>query len=31
MGTEDLFVFERSTDFKGTDKDLVFIYEPAAV
>jgi hypothetical protein len=30
IGTEDLFVFERSTDPKGMDQDLVFIYEPEA-
>src|SRR3954447_16781878 len=28
IGTEDLLVFERSTDPKGMDQDLVFIYEP---
>lgn len=28
IGTEDLLVFERSTDPKGMDKDLVFIFEP---
>ena len=28
IGTEDLLVFEKSTDPKGMDKDLVFIYEP---
>jgi hypothetical protein len=28
IGTENLLVFERSTDPKGMDKDLVFIYEP---
>lgn len=30
IGTEDLLVFERSTDPKGMDQDLVFIYEPEA-
>jgi mannose-6-phosphate isomerase-like protein (cupin superfamily) len=30
IGTEDLLVFERSTDPKGMDQDLVFIYEPVA-
>ena len=29
IGTEKLLVFERSTDPKGMDKDLIFIYEPA--
>jgi mannose-6-phosphate isomerase-like protein (cupin superfamily) len=29
IGTEDLLVFERSTDPKGMDQDLMFIYEPA--
>jgi len=29
IGTEDLLVFERSTDPKGMDQDLIFIYEPA--
>lgn len=29
IGTEDLLLFERSTDPKGMDKDLIFIYEPA--
>lgn len=28
IGTEDLLVFERSTDPKGMDRDLIFIYEP---
>jgi hypothetical protein len=28
LGTEDLLVFERSTDPKGMDQDLIFIYEP---
>jgi len=28
IGTEDLLVFEKSTDPKGMDKDLIFIYEP---
>ena len=28
IGTENLLVFERSTDPKGMDEDLVFIYEP---
>jgi mannose-6-phosphate isomerase-like protein (cupin superfamily) len=28
IGTENLLVFERSTDPKGMDKDLIFIYEP---
>lgn len=31
VGTENLLVFERSTDPKGMDQDLVFIYEPDAV
>lgn len=31
IGTEDLLVFERSTDPKGMDQDLIFIYEPAAI
>lgn len=30
IGTEKLLVFERSTDPKGMDQDLVFIYEPAS-
>lgn len=30
IGTEDLLVFERSTDPKGMDKDLIFIFEPEA-
>ena len=30
IGTEDLLVFERSTDPKGMDQDLIFIYEPDA-
>jgi mannose-6-phosphate isomerase-like protein (cupin superfamily) len=29
IGTEKLLVFERSTDPKGMDQDLIFIYEPA--
>jgi hypothetical protein len=29
IGTEDVLVFERSTDPKGMDQDLIFIYEPA--
>jgi hypothetical protein len=29
IGTEDLLVFERSTDPKGMDRDLIFIFEPA--
>jgi hypothetical protein len=28
VGTEKLLVFERSTDPKGMDQDLIFIYEP---
>jgi mannose-6-phosphate isomerase-like protein (cupin superfamily) len=28
IGTENLLVFERSTDPKGMDQDLVFIYGP---
>jgi hypothetical protein len=28
IGTENLLVFERSTDPKGMDQDLIFIYEP---
>ena len=28
IGTENLLVFERSTDAKGMDQDLIFIYEP---
>jgi hypothetical protein len=28
IGTEDLLVFERSTDPKGMDQDLIFLYEP---
>ena len=28
IGTEDLLVFERSTDPKGMDQDLIFIFEP---
>jgi hypothetical protein len=31
IGTENLLVFERSTDPKGMDQDLVFIYEPVGV
>jgi hypothetical protein len=30
IGTENLLVFERSTDPKGMDKDLIFIYTPDA-
>ncbi|MEO7932332.1 MAG: hypothetical protein ABIT76_04145 [Chthoniobacterales bacterium] len=30
IGTEDLLVFERSTDPKGMDQDLIFLYEPTA-
>src|ERR1700736_3432751 len=30
IGTEDVLVFERSTDPKGMDQDLIFIYEPDA-
>src|SRR3954453_21025401 len=30
IGTEDLLVFERSTDPKGMDQDLIFIYQPDA-
>jgi hypothetical protein len=30
IGTENLLVFERSTDPKGMDQDLIFIYEPDA-
>ena len=30
IGTENLLVFERSTDPKGMDQDLIFIYEPAS-
>jgi len=30
IGTEDLLVFERSTDPKGMDQDLIFIYTPDA-
>lgn len=30
IGTENLLVFERSTDPKGMDQDLIFIYEPTA-
>lgn len=29
IGTEDLLVFERSSDPKGMDMDLIFLYEPA--
>jgi hypothetical protein len=29
IGTENLLVFERSTDPKGMDQDLIFIFEPA--
>jgi mannose-6-phosphate isomerase-like protein (cupin superfamily) len=29
IGTENLLVFERSTDPKGMDQDLIFLYEPA--
>lgn len=28
IGTKDLLVFERSTDSKGMDQDLIFLYEP---
>ena len=28
IGTDNLLVFERGTDPKGMDRDLVFIYEP---
>jgi mannose-6-phosphate isomerase-like protein (cupin superfamily) len=28
IGTEDLLVFERSTDPKGMDQDLIFLYTP---
>ena len=28
IGTDNLLVFERSTDPKGMDQDLIFIYEP---
>jgi mannose-6-phosphate isomerase-like protein (cupin superfamily) len=28
IGTENLLMFEKSTDPKGMDQDLVFIYEP---
>ena len=28
IGTHNLLVFERSTDPKGMDQDLIFIYEP---
>lgn len=31
IGTEDLLVFERSSDPKGMDQDLIFIYEPDAM
>jgi hypothetical protein len=31
IGTENLLVFERSTDPKGMDQDLIFIYEPEGV
>jgi hypothetical protein len=30
IGTENLLIFERSTDPKGMDQDLIFIYEPAS-
>lgn len=30
IGTENLLVFERSTDPKGMDQDLIFLYEPVA-
>jgi hypothetical protein len=30
IGTENLLVFERSTDPKGMDQDLIFLYEPDA-
>jgi mannose-6-phosphate isomerase-like protein (cupin superfamily) len=29
LGTENLLVFERSTDPKGMDQDLIFLYEPS--
>lgn len=29
IGTENLLIFETSTDPKGMDQDLVFIYQPA--
>jgi mannose-6-phosphate isomerase-like protein (cupin superfamily) len=29
IGTEDLLIFERSTDPKGMDQDLIFLYQPA--
>lgn len=29
IGTENLLVFENSTDPKGMDQDLIFLYEPA--
>jgi len=29
IGTEDLLVFERSSDPKGMDQDLIFFYSPA--
>jgi len=28
IGTENLLIYEKSKDFKGMDKDLIFIYEP---
>jgi hypothetical protein len=28
IGTQDLLIFERSTDPKGMDQDLIFIFEP---
>jgi hypothetical protein len=31
IGTENLLIFERSTDPKGMDQDLIFIYEPESV
>lgn len=31
IGTENLLVFERSSDPKGMDQDLVFLYEPDAL
>ncbi len=31
IGTEDLLVFERSSDPKGMDQDLIFLYEPEPV
>lgn len=31
IGTENLLVFEQSTDPKGMDQDLIFLYEPDGV